>query len=187
MGMKIYRIISWSLLILTLLSILLALRKPSVVPVEVSPQAAKSFDEKIAQVEQAHQQGTPQETRITETELNSKLQQGLQEASLAAGGPAALKAATIHLESDKLVGTFTVNVSGKDVYVTLGGRLGVHDRALQFTPTEMKMGSLPVPLAAVESTLREKLNSPEMRDRMKLPDSIKDIRIENGELVLQSQ
>jgi hypothetical protein len=49
------------------------------------------------------------------------------------------------------------------------------------------MGSLPVPISAVESTLREKLNSPEMRDRMKLPDSIRDIRIENGELVLQSK
>lgn len=187
MARKIYRVISWSLLILTLVSILLALRKPSVVPVEVSPQAANSFDEKLAQLEEAHQQGAPQEIRITEAELNSKLQQGMQEASMAPGGATALKAATIHLESDKLVGTFTVSVSGKDVYVTLGGNLAVQNGALQFTPTEMKMGSLPVPISAVESTLREKLNSPEMRDRMKLPDSIKDIRIENGELVLQSK
>jgi uncharacterized protein YpmS len=186
MARKIYRLISWSLLILTLVSILLILRKPSVVPVETSPQAAKSFDEKLAQLARAHQQGAPQEIRITETELNSKLQQGVQEASGGAAGATGLNAAAIHLESDELVGTFTVSVAGKDVYVTLGGKLAVQNKVLQFTPTQMKMGSLPVPISVVESTLRKKFNSPEMRDRMKLPDFVKDIRIENGELVLQS-
>ena len=141
----------------------------------------------IAQLQQAHQLGTPQEIRISEAELNSKLQQGLQEAAATPGGAAALKAATVHLEGDRLIGTFTVNVSGKDLYVTLGGKVGVNNRALQFTPTEVKMGSLPVPLAAVESTLRDRLNAPEFREHMALPDSIKDVRIENGELVLQTQ
>ena len=185
MARKIYRIISWSLLALTLLSIWLALRKPSIVPVDVSPQAAQSFDQKLAQIEQPHPPGAPREIRITEAELNSKLQQGMQETSGTPGGATALKAATIHLESDKLVGTFTISVSGKDVYVTLGGTVAVQDGALQFTPTEMKMGSLPVPIAAVESTLRAKLNSPQMRDLMRLPPSIKDIRIQDGELVVR--
>jgi len=187
MTKKIYRIISWSLLILFLISILLILRKPSVAPVPTSPEAGKSFDQKIQELQTAHQQGTPKEIRITESELNAKLQEGMQEASAAPSGPAALKAATIHLEGDKFVGTFTVNVSGKDIYVTLGGKLGVSNGTLQLTPTEVRMGSLPVPISVVESTLRDKLNSPTMRDRMKLPDSIKDVRIENGELVLQSQ
>jgi uncharacterized protein YpmS len=187
MAKKIYRIISWTLLILTLLSILLVLRKPSIPKIETSPEAAKAFDEKLAQVEQAHQQGTPKEIRITETELNSKLQQSFEGATAAPGASVALETATVHLEADKFVGTFTVNVSGKDLYVTLGGKVGVNNRALQFTPTEVKMGSLPVPLAAVESTLRKRLNAPEFRERMTLPDSIRDVRIENGELVLQTQ
>jgi uncharacterized protein YpmS len=187
MAKKIYRIISWSLLILTVISILLLLRKPTVPKIETSPEAAKAFDEKIAQVGQAHQQGTPKEIRITESELNSKLQQSFEAAAAAPGAPAALKTATVHLEADKFVGTFTVNVGGKDLYVTLGGKVSVNNHALQFTPTEVKMGSLPVPLSAVESTLRERLNAPEFRDRMTLPDSIKDVRIENGELVVQTQ
>ncbi len=182
MGRKIYRVISWGLLVVTLISLLLVLRKPSVPPVETSPQAAKSFDEKIAQVEQAHQESTPQEIRITEAELNSKLQQSIQ-AAPPAGGPS-LKAGSIHLEGNQMLGTFTVNVSGKDLYLTLGGTLGAQNGQLQFTPTEVKMGTLPVPVSVVESTLREKLNAPEMRDQMKLPESIKDVRIENGELVL---
>lgn len=183
MAKKIYRIVSWSLLILTVLSILLMLRKPSAPPVESSPQAAKSFDEKLAQVEQAGPQGTTQEVHITEAELNSKLQESLQGAATAPG-PAALQSASIHLEGDRLIGTFTVKVSGKDLYLTLGGTLGAVNGQLQFTPTEIKLGSMPVPVSAVQSTLREKLDTPEMRDRLKLPDSIKDIRIENGELVI---
>ena len=187
MARKIYRVISWALLILTLLSILLALRRPSVAPIAASLQAAKSFDEKIAQVEQAHPQGAPQEVHITEVELNSKLQESMQGVSAASSGPATLKAATIHLTDDKLLGTFVVNVSGKDLYLTLGGKLALRDHSLQFTPTDVKMGSLPLPVSALGSALREKLNSPEMRDRMRLPDSIKEVRIENGELLVQTQ
>jgi uncharacterized protein YpmS len=183
MAKKIYRIASWTFLILTVVSIVLMLRKPSAPPVVSSPEAAKSFDEKIAQVEEPSPQSAPQEVHITEAELNSKLQESMAGAGTTPG-PAALEAASIHLEGDRMIGTFTVKVSGKDLYLTLGGTLGAVNGQVQFTPTEVKLGSLPVPVSAVESTLRQKLDSPEMRDHMKLPDSIKDIRIENGELVL---
>jgi hypothetical protein len=36
----------------------------------------------------------------------------------------------------------------------------------------------------VEPVLRKKLNSPEMRDQLKLPESIAEVRIEDGELVI---
>jgi len=182
MAKKIYRIISWSLLVLTILSILLMLRKPSLSPIVTSPEAAKSFDEKIAQLEQPRQPGGSEEVRITESELNSKLQESMQGPS--AAGPATLESASIHLEDDRLIGVFTVKVSGKDLYLTVGGTLGAVDGQVRFTPTEMKLGSLPVPLSAVESTLKEKLDSPEMREHLKLPESVKDVRIDNGELVL---
>jgi len=187
MAKKIYRIISWGLLILTLVSIVLALRKPTVSPVESSPQAARSFDQKLNQLEAAHRHGAPQEVRITESELNSKLQESLQTPPAGAGGPASLKAATLHLQGDELIGIFTVNMSGKDLYLTLGGKLSANNGVLQFTSTEVKMGSLPLPASAVDSTLRSKLNSPEMRDHMALPGSIRDVRIEGGELVLESK
>lgn len=186
MAKKIYRIVSWGLLAFTLVSIFLILRKPSLPPIEVSAEAAKSFDQKLSQANEAHQQGTPQEIRITEVELNSKLQEAIQGAA-PSGGPASVTTASVHLEGGRLQGTFTANIGGKEVYVTLGGNLAVSNGSLEFKPTDVQMGSLPVPLGLVESTLRERLNSPEMRERMKLPDSIRDVRIENGELVLQSQ
>lgn len=186
MAKKIFRIISWSLLALTLLSILLIFRKPSIPPVEISAEAAKSFDQKLVQLNQAHEQRRPAEVHITEAELNSKLQERLKQ-NHAAGGSTSLKEAVVNLEGNRLRATFTVNVKGRDFDLTLGGNLGVDNGALEFKPADARLGSLPVPLALIGPAIRERLNSPEMRERMKLPDFIKDVRLENGELVLQSQ
>ncbi len=181
---RIYRVVSWSLLALTLVLILLLLRKPSLPGVEASAQAAESFDQKLSQLNEAHLAGRPTEVRITEAELNSKLQQSLQ-SSPGPGGAATVKATTVHLEADRLRGTFTVNLKGKDVYLTLGGTLAVSNGTLVFTPTDVRMGSLPVPMALIEPTLRDRLN--QMREHMKLPEYIGNVRVENGELVLEGQ
>ncbi len=186
MAKKIYSIVSWSLLVLTLICFFLVLRKPSLPTIEVSMEAANSFDQKLSQLREAHRHGAPQEIRITEAELNSKLQESLQNRE-ASGGPATLKAAAIHLQGDRLQGVFTVNVRGIDLYVTLGANLAASNGSLEFKPTDVRMGRLPVPLVLVKYTLRGRLTSPEMRERMRLPNSVKDVRIENGELVLQTQ
>lgn len=64
----------------------------------------------------------------------------------------------------------------------MGGKLGVNHGAVEFTPTDIKMGSLPVPVTLVGPTLRDRLRA--MRDQLQLPASVQDVRIENGELVL---
>lgn len=186
---RVYRIISWGILGLALLALLLVLRKPNLPQAEASAEAAKSFDQKLQQLEEAHQQGTSRDIRITEAELNSKLQESLAgpPPRPPAGGEATLRAATVHLEGDRIQGAFVVNLAGKDFYLVIGGTLGVAGRSLVFRPTDAQLGSLPVPLAVVESKLRERLDSPDVRERMMLPESIKDIRIENGELVVQAQ
>lgn len=180
MAKRIYRIISWGLLALTVVSLLLVLRKPSFPTVEASPEAARSFDQKISLLSAPPTGGAPREIRLTEAELNSKLQENLSPP--AAGGLATLKSATVHLEGDQLFALFTVEVSGKEVYLTVGGKLGVNHGAVEFTPTDIKMGSLPVPVTLVGPTLRDRLRA--MRDQMQLPASVQDVRIENGELVL---
>ena len=129
--------------------------------------AAKSFDRKLQEVESKSEQDGRKEVRISERELNSKLAESIQGADGMPSGPAALKSAEVHLKGDRFAGVFTINVSGKDVYVTLGGKLGTNNHELQFTATEVRMGSLPVPLSLVEPALRSKLNSPEMRESTK--------------------
>jgi hypothetical protein len=181
MAKRIYRIICWGLLALTVVSILLVLRKPSFPTAEASPEAARSFDQKISLLSAPPTGRAPRELRLTEAELNSKLQENLSPP--AAGGLATLKSATVHLEGDKLFALFIVEVSGKEVYLTVGGKLSVNDGAVEFTPTDIRLGSLPVPERLVGPQLRDRLRA--MHDQMQLPPSVEDVRIENGEVVLQ--
>ncbi|MBZ5541602.1 MAG: hypothetical protein LAN61_13880 [Acidobacteriia bacterium] len=55
---------------------------------------------------------------------------------------------------------------------------------LQFVPTEGAIGSLPIPQYALENALRRVMESPENREKLKLPAGLDDIRIENGEVVI---
>lgn len=186
MAKKIYKVISWVVLILTVISLWLVVRKPSLPTVEDSPEAAQSFDEKLNHLAEAHQQGTPAEVHITETELNSKLREAFQSAS-SSDGPSTLRAVTARLVGEKLFATLTIQVLAVNVYVTLGGHPGVRNHQLQLDLTEVKMGSLPLPASMVAEVLREKLDSPELGEVMRLPDSIKDVPVENGELVLDAR
>ena len=76
-------------------------------------------------------------------------------------------------------------VAGKDVWITVSGHLGTKDGYATFDPTEFKVGDLNVPVSMVNSALQKKLA--EQRGRMKLPDYIGDVRVQNGELVIEEK
>ena len=54
-----------------------------------------------------------------------------------------------------------------------------------FDPTEFKVGDLNVPVSLVNPALQKKLS--EERDRLKLPDNVGGVKVENGELVMQGK
>jgi len=60
--------------------------------------------------------------------------------------------------------------------------LSSKDGYAAFEPTEFKIGDMSVPVSLVNDALQKQLAS--QRDRLKLPDSVGGIKIENGELVL---
>lgn len=86
------------------------------------------------------------------------------------------------MDGDVVRGQFLTQIAGKDVYVTLGGHLGAKDGYATFEATEAKIGDLSVPASLVNEALQKKLV--EQKDQLKLPENVKDIRVENGELVL---
>jgi hypothetical protein len=53
-----------------------------------------------------------------------------------------------------------------------------------FDPTGFKIGDMPVPVSLVQVQLNKKFSEPETREKLKLPDYISDMRIENGQLVI---
>jgi len=88
----------------------------------------------------------------------------------------------LSMDGDVVRGQFLTQIAGKDVYVTLSGHLRAKDGYATFEATEAKIGDLSIPVSLVNEALQKKMA--EEREQMKLPANVKDIRVENGELVL---
>lgn len=95
-----------------------------------------------------------------------------------------IKEPLITFEGDEVKGRFLTNVHGKDVYITISGHLGSKDGYVTFDPTGFQVGDLPVPVSLVNPALQQKLADPANRDKLKLPDFISGLHVENGQLVV---
>ncbi|HXX28742.1 MAG TPA: hypothetical protein VEI99_09750 [Terriglobales bacterium] len=202
---KLDRIISLATLASSLIAIILVLKRPQPVSQPISLAVAKakaeSFQEKIEQLEQPRPAGQPPaEVRLNAEEVSAALAQaagalsttvpasGLPspvpsspDAPFAAGQPE-IKDYQVNFDGDLARGQFVAQIGGKDVYVTLAGHLGSKDGYATFDPTEFKVGDLDIPTSLVSGALEKRLA--EQRDRLKLPDDVGGIKVENGELVV---
>lgn len=209
---KIDRIISIATLVASLIAIVLVLRKPAPVAQSMPAAAvaghAQSFDQKMTQFEQATQEASPApasdsgqpssssdspkpEVHINSDEITAVLAQSLGNAgqltpdSNAGGGAPTIKDQQVSFDGDVVHGQFLTEVAGKDVWITISGHLGEKDGYATFDPTEFKVGDLNVPVSLVNPTLQKKLS--EQRDRLKLPENVGGMKVENGELVMQGK
>ncbi len=132
------------------------------------------------------------EVHVSSDEVGAALAQALgagpgdlsADSNLGSGAPA-IKDQQVSFEGDIVRGQFLTEVAGKDVWVTVSGRLGSKDGYATFDPTELRVGDLKVPVSLVNPALQKKLA--EQRDRLKLPDYVGDVRVQNGELVMQQK
>jgi hypothetical protein len=205
---KLQRIISYATLAISILTLVLVLRRPAPVAAPVAPAAAaasaQSFQEKLNRLEQPKPAGQGEsEVRMNSDEVNAALSQaaGLMSAgtpsatspansstatppsgSMEFPGPVpSIKDSQVSMDGDLVRGQFLTQIAGKDVYLTLAGHLGAKDGYATFDATEVKLGDLSVPVSLVNDALKKKLA--EQHDQLKLPDNVKDLKIENGELV----
>jgi len=203
--MKLKRILSIASLLTSLIAVVLVLKKPAPVGHPQSSTAitqnAQSFDQKLAEFEQAT--STPSasdpdsatskaEVRINSDEINAVLAQSLgntgpQLTPTSEVGTAApvIKDQQVSFEGDVVHGQFLTQIAGKDVWITISGRLGEKDGYATFDPTEFKVGDLNVPVSVVNPALQRKLA--EERDRLKLPNNVGTLKIENSQLVMQQK
>ena len=208
---KIDRIISIATLLASLVAIVLVLKKPVPVAHPQAPAAiaehAQSFDQKMAEFEQASQQSSASpiessqpasssdspkaEVHINSDEISAVLAQSLGNAgdlkpdSNVGSAAPTIKDQQVSFDGDVVHGQFLTAVAGKDVWITISGHIGEKDGYATFDPTEFKVGDLNVPVSLVNPTLQKKLA--EQRDRMKLPDNVGSMKVENGELVMQQK
>jgi hypothetical protein len=200
MKLKWDRIISIATLVTSVAALVLVLKRPAPVAPPQAPAAAaanaQSFQEKLSQLEQsattpnpeAGEQATPAEVRITSDEVSAALAQAtgaLTGEQLSPGtdlgAMPAIKDQQVSFDGDVVHGQFLTTIAGKDVWITITGHLGSKDGYATFDPTEFKVGDLNVPVSLVNDQLQKKLA--EQRDRLKLPDYVGDVKVDNSELV----
>jgi hypothetical protein len=207
---KLQRIIGFVTLGISILTLVLVLKRPAPLAPAAAPATAaanaQSFQDKVNQLAQPKVAGEGEsEVRMNSGELSAALAQaaGLLPAATPApantssssptNSPAAspamefpgavpnIKDYQVSMDGDIVRGQFLTQIAGKDVYLTLAGHLGSKDGYATFDATEVKVGDLSVPASLVNEVLQKKLA--EQRDQLKLPNNVKDLKVENGELV----
>ena len=160
---------------------------------------AAAFQSKLGELETAHQRGEAGAiARLTADEVSAAVKVGNAQPQVApttaldSGTPAPkptpeqvpVKDTQVVFERDQVKCQFSAQVYGKDMIVTLAAHLGARDGYVTFIPTSFKIGSMPVPLSIVQTQLDQKLSEPETREKLKLPEFVSDVRIEDGQLVI---
>ncbi len=215
MKVKLDRIISIATLTASVAALVLVLKRPQpVAPTLPAPAVAanaQSFQNKIEQLEQARAQGqSGAEVRLNAQEVAAAIAQasGALDAPAGSGstgaasstgsesgtdslsgnlgaGEPSVKDYQVNFEGNIAKGQFLTHIAGKDVWVTLEGKLGSKDGYATFDPTKIKIGDLEVPVSLVNDQLQKRLA--EQRDRLKLPENVGGIRVENGEVVVSNK
>jgi len=183
-----FRIVRWSTYAFAVVTLILLLHKAPPPPVETSPQAAARAEQKFADVERAVANGQPATLRMDETELNSYLSSHLELSDNATPQDVEqmrsnVRDVKVQLIEDRVKAYIVFDVHGKDMTLQLEGRLAAQNGYLTFEPVSGQVGSLPIPQSTLESAVRRLMDSPENREKLKLPSEIADLRIENGEVV----
>jgi hypothetical protein len=115
------------------------------------------------------------EPQINSGEISAAISQmlgasgaGLTPDSDVGGGMPNIKDQKVTYDGDMVHGQFLTEIGGKDVWITISGRMGQKDGYATFDPTEFKVGDLDVPVSLVNPALQRKLA--EERDRLKVGD-----------------
>lgn len=207
------RILNVVALVIAVIVLYLALRKPQPLTAPQSPASiaanAQSFQAKIDQLAQAPAQGqSGGEVRLSADEISAAISQAASspgsanpgagslpangtfpnpDSSIAPGSVdgASLGEPIVSLDGDLLRGQLVTELAGKKLYITVAGHLGSQDGYATFQPTEFKVGDLKVPVSLVNEALQKKLLAE--RDRLKLPDFVSAVKVENGQLVVKEK
>jgi hypothetical protein len=205
--MKLNRIISLASLAVSMAVLFMLFKRPQPLAPPQAPAAvsanAESFQNKISQLEKPIPAGqAPAEVHLNSAEITAAFAQAASAIPLPTAAaelnsgtsvtapvdPSAqpdIKDYNVNFEGDVAHGQFLTKIAGKDVWVTVSGHLGSKDGYATFEPTEFKVGDLSIPASLVNDALQKKLA--EQHDRLKLPDSVGGLKVENGELVVMQK
>jgi hypothetical protein len=94
-----------------------------------------------------------------------------------------VKDVRVDMQGDLVKAYIVYNFHGQDLSLELDGHLHAEGGYLKFEPVSGSLGSLPLPASVLQSAAQQLLNSPENREKMKLPPDVTDIQIVDGQIV----
>ena len=201
---RVFRILPWISLILSIGMMLLILRQTPPLSIQTDPQAADRVAEKMAQLQMAVQAGQTHAVTLNEAEINQWMRDNLAIASAhqaqQAGIPApvgsapsvqevqsALKDVRMNLKGNQLRAYALFALYGKEISLQLDGTIENQGGYIRLKPTAGKLGSLPIPSSTLDYVVHQLFDSPQNRDKFQLPPQIESVRIENNTLVIATR
>jgi hypothetical protein len=113
-------------------------------------------------------------------------------AALAAGDPrsiedvqSSVKDVKVDMVGDLVKAYVIFDFHGKDISLELDGHLSAENGFMKFEPVSGRLGSLPLPQSTLNAAVEKMMASPENRDKLRLPADISDIKIVDGQAVIQ--
>ena len=94
-----------------------------------------------------------------------------------------MKDVRVDLQGNLVRAYIVYNFHGQDLSLELNGHLHAEGGYLKFEPVSGSLGSLPLPQSVLQSAAQQLLNSPENREKLKLPQDVTDIQIVDGQIV----
>lgn len=95
-----------------------------------------------------------------------------------------VKDVEVDMDGDLVKAYVVFDFHGKDMSLELDGHLSSSNGYLQFEPVTGHLGSLPLPQSTLDSAVAKLMSSPENREKLRLPPGISDLKVENGQLVV---
>jgi hypothetical protein len=201
LGWRLFRLLPWISLTITVCVLFLILKQAPPLTIQADPQAAERVTEKMAQLQLAMESGRPHSLSLNEAELNQWMRDNLAIASahqdrgadlnLPTGHEAtiqevqsALKDVRINMMDHQLRAYALFTIYGRDISLQLDGTLDTADGVLRLKPITGKLGSLPIPRSTLDHVVQKLFDSPQNRDKFKLPPQIASVWIENSTLVI---
>ena len=206
---RLYRVFRWAVLVVLVTALILILWTAPPPKVAVDPEAPQRLERKLRLFEADARLGLSHPLRLDEAEVNNWMQTSLAQAAERAPRPAAgfarsasntdpnastdltveeaqsnVRDVKVHMTGEQITAYVLFNLYGKELSLTLEGRLSVQDGYLRLAPTRLMLGSLPIPRATVDRAVSSLFDSPENRERFRLPPDIRGLKVENSELVV---
>jgi hypothetical protein len=96
-----------------------------------------------------------------------------------------VKDVKVDMDGDIVKAYVIFDFHGKDLALELDGRLSADNGYMKFEPVSGKLGSLPLPQSTLNAAVEKLMASPENREKLRLPNDISDIKIVDGQAVIQ--